>query len=119
MIGERRPVPEPSGPMVPNGPGLPAPAPASASAPWRDIRPELSAEPYVFAAGEPPPGVSPFTVSRASKLGPCSATCEPRAVQRYDPSARTLRVNTSCATPTGLATMSGVTAGPGGSRLAA
>jgi hypothetical protein len=64
MIGERRPVPEPSGSMIPNGPGLPAPAPAPASAPWRDIRPELSAEPYVFAAGEPPPGVSPFAVIR-------------------------------------------------------
>jgi hypothetical protein len=32
-----------SGPLVPNGPGVPAPAR------WRDIRPELSAEPYVFA----------------------------------------------------------------------
>ena len=44
--------------MVPNGPGVPAPAR------WRDIRPELSAEPYVFAAGEPPRGVSPFAVIR-------------------------------------------------------
>jgi hypothetical protein len=26
-----------SGPLVPNGPGIPAPAPAPASAPWRDI----------------------------------------------------------------------------------
>jgi hypothetical protein len=50
-------VPGPSGPMVPNGPG------ASASASWRDIRPELSAEPYVFAAAEPP-GVTPFAVIR-------------------------------------------------------
>lgn len=32
---------------------------------------------------------------------------------RYDPSARTLRVNISCVTLTGLATMSGGTAGPG------
>ena len=31
---------------------------------WRDIRPELSAEPYVFAVGEPPPGVTPFAVIR-------------------------------------------------------
>ena len=51
-------VPGPSGHMVPNGPGIPA------SAQWRDIRPELSPEPYVFAAGEPPPGVSPFVVIR-------------------------------------------------------
>ena len=47
-----------SGPLVPNGPGVPAPAR------WRDIQPELSAEPYVFAAGEPPPGVTPFAVIR-------------------------------------------------------
>jgi hypothetical protein len=39
--------------------------------------------------------------------------------ERYEPPARTLRVNTSCATRKNLATMSGVTAGPGGSRLAA
>ena len=37
-------VPGPSGPMVPNGPGIPA------SAQWRDIRPELSAEPYDYVA---------------------------------------------------------------------
>ncbi len=47
-----------SGPLIPNGPGNPAPAR------WHDIAPELSAEPYVFAAGEPPPGVSPFAVIR-------------------------------------------------------
>lgn len=35
-----------------------------ASAGWRDIQPDLSDEPYVFAAGEPPPGVSPFAVIR-------------------------------------------------------
>jgi hypothetical protein len=44
--------------LVPNGPGVPAPSR------WRDIRPELSAEPYVFAAGEPSPGVTPFAVIR-------------------------------------------------------
>jgi hypothetical protein len=49
---------------IPNGPGDPAPAPVPAPAGWRDIRPELSAEPYVFATGEPPPGVSPFAVIR-------------------------------------------------------
>ena len=51
-------VPEPTGPIIPNGPGDTAPAR------WRDIRPELSAEPYVFAAGEPPRGVAPFAVIR-------------------------------------------------------
>jgi hypothetical protein len=48
--------------LIPNGPDIPAPTPAPA--PWRDIAPELSAEPYVFAAGEPPAGVSPFAVIR-------------------------------------------------------
>ncbi|MGH3198998.1 MAG: ACT domain-containing protein [Streptosporangiaceae bacterium] len=60
-------VPEPDDLYIPNGPGDPDPAPASAPDGWRDIRPELSAEPYVFAAGElpgPPPGVSPFAVIR-------------------------------------------------------
>jgi hypothetical protein len=70
-----------SGPLVPNGPGIPAPAPAPASAPWRDIAPELSAEPYVFA-----------------RRGPCSASYESRA---------TPAVNNSCAPPACLATMSG------------
>ena len=32
--------------------------------PWRDIQPDLSAEPYVFTTGEPPPGMSPFAVIR-------------------------------------------------------
>ena len=36
----------------------------SPSRPWRDIQPDLSAEPYVFTTGEPPPGVSPFAVIR-------------------------------------------------------
>ena len=57
-------VPGPWSPMVPNEPGVPAPAPASAPSGWRDILPELSAEPYVFAAGEAPPGVTPFAVIR-------------------------------------------------------
>ena len=50
-------VPEPED--IPNGPGDPSPAPGPAPEGWRDIRPELSAEPYVFAAGElqgPPRG---------------------------------------------------------------
>ena len=57
-------VPGPSGPMVPNEPGVPAPASASAPPGWREILPELSAEPYVFAAAEAPPGVTPFAVIR-------------------------------------------------------
>jgi GNAT superfamily N-acetyltransferase len=60
-------VPEPDDLYVPNGAGNPGPAPVSAPDGWRDIRPELSAEPYVFAAGEltdPPPGVSPFAIIR-------------------------------------------------------
>jgi hypothetical protein len=31
---------------------------------WSDIQPDLHAEPYVFAAGEPPPGVFPFALIR-------------------------------------------------------
>lgn len=31
---------------------------------WSDSQPDLHAEPYVFAAGEPPPGVAPFAVIR-------------------------------------------------------
>ena len=34
------------------------------SAGWRDIQPDLSAEPYVFATGEPPAGLSPYAVIR-------------------------------------------------------
>ena len=54
----------PPDPFIPNGRGDLAPAPAPARPGWRDIRPDLAAEPYVFAAGEPPPGVSPFAVIR-------------------------------------------------------
>jgi uncharacterized protein len=45
-------------------PGDSALTSALESGDWRDIRPELSAEPYVFAAGEPPPGVTAFAVIR-------------------------------------------------------
>jgi uncharacterized protein len=55
---------EPDGLNIPNGPGDPGPVPVPAPDGWHDIRPELSAEPYVFAAGPPPPGVSPFAVIR-------------------------------------------------------
>jgi len=50
--------------LNPNEPGSPFPAPVPAPGGWRDIQPDLSGEPYVFAAGEPPAGVSPFAVSR-------------------------------------------------------
>jgi uncharacterized protein len=50
--------------LIPNEPGSPSPAPVPAPGGWRDIQPDLSGEPYVFAAGEPPPGVSPFAVIR-------------------------------------------------------
>ena len=49
--------------IIPNEPGYPSPAPAPAPGGWRDIQPDLSAEPYVFTTGEPP-GVSPFAVIR-------------------------------------------------------
>lgn len=49
---------------MPNEPGHPSSPPVPAPSGWRDIQPELSAEPYVFAAGEPPPGASPFAVIR-------------------------------------------------------
>jgi len=50
--------------LIPNEPGYPSPAPVPAPGGWRDIQPDLSGEPYVFAAGEPPAGVSPFAVIR-------------------------------------------------------
>ena len=50
--------------IIPNEPGYPSPAPRPAPGGWRDIQPDLSAEPYVFTTGEPPPGVSPFAVIR-------------------------------------------------------
>jgi GNAT superfamily N-acetyltransferase len=78
-------VREPSSLFPPNGPPAspqatsPAASPAAASpaaaspaaaagAPaagdWSDIQPDLYAEPYVFAVGEPPPGVVPFALIR-------------------------------------------------------
>jgi GNAT superfamily N-acetyltransferase len=57
-------VPQPVTLFVPNGPAYPSPAIDSAPHGWRDIRPDLHAEPYVFAAGEAPPGVAPFALIR-------------------------------------------------------
>jgi uncharacterized protein len=31
---------------------------------WHDLQPDLRPQPYVFATGEPPPGVSPFALIR-------------------------------------------------------
>ena len=49
---------------MPNDPPCSVPATDPAAGGWRDIRPDLQAEQYVFAAGEPPPGVSPFALIR-------------------------------------------------------
>ena len=68
-------VPDPSSLFPPNGPPASPQATSSAvssaaaaGAPavdnWSDIRPDLHAEPYVFAAGEPPPGAVPFALIR-------------------------------------------------------
>jgi GNAT superfamily N-acetyltransferase len=47
----------------PNGPDS-SPQVNSPATSWSDIQPDLDAEPYVFAVGEPPPGVSPFALIR-------------------------------------------------------
>jgi hypothetical protein len=68
-------VPQPVSSFPPNGPEscpqATSPAASSAAAErapaaddWSDIQPDLHAEPYVVAAGEPPPGVSPFALIR-------------------------------------------------------
>jgi len=64
LFMEKSLIPEPENILIPNVPGYPSPPPAPADHGWRDIRPDLFAEPYVFAEGEPPPGVSPFAVIR-------------------------------------------------------
>jgi len=68
---------------------------------WRDIGPDLSAEQYVFAAGEPPPGVSPFALIREEE-GPTLVLTRADADQAglvYDYVAAkiTLRVNSALA----------------------
>jgi uncharacterized protein len=45
---------------MPNGPAFSSRASSSAEASWRGLRPDLHAEPYVFAAAQVPPGVSVF-----------------------------------------------------------
>ena len=68
-------VPQPVSSFPPNGPEscpqATSPAASSAAAErapaaddWSDIQPDLHAEPYVFASGDPPPGVSPFALIR-------------------------------------------------------
>ncbi len=79
------------------------PRPASAPAPggWRDIQPDLSAEPYVFTAGESPPGVSSFAVIREDEgvTVILTRTDADRAGLAYDYVAAriTLRVNSALA----------------------
>jgi hypothetical protein len=68
---------------------------------WRDIEPDLSAEQYVFAAGEPPPGVSPFALIREDE-GPTlilTRTDADRVGLAYDYVAAriTLRINSALA----------------------
>jgi uncharacterized protein len=68
---------------------------------WNNIEPDLSAEPYVFAAGEPPPGVSPFALIREEE-GPTLVLTRAdadRAGLAYDYVAAriTLRVNSALA----------------------
>src|ERR1700676_3460030 len=47
---------------MPNVPACSDQASDSAVASWRDLRPDLHAEPYVFAAAQVPPGVSAFAL---------------------------------------------------------
>jgi hypothetical protein len=68
---------------------------------WNNIEPDLSAEPYVFAAAEPPPGVSPFALIREEE-GPTLVLTRAdadRAGLAYDYVAAriTLRVNSALA----------------------
>ena len=68
---------------------------------WRDIEPDLSAEQYVFAAAEPPPGVSPFALIREDE-GPTlilTRTDADRVGLAYDYVAAriTLRINSALA----------------------
>jgi len=57
----------PPGPMsiIPNEPAHSPRAPSQVPGGWRDIRPDLSGDQYVFAAADQvPPGVTPFAVIR-------------------------------------------------------
>ena len=68
---------------------------------WNNIEPDLSAEPYVFAAAEPPPGVSPFALIREEE-GPTLVLTRADADRTglaYDYVAAriTLRVNSALA----------------------
>ena len=68
---------------------------------WKNIGPDLSAEPYVFAAAEPPPGVSPFALIREEE-GPTLVLTRADAdraglVYDYVAARITLRVNSALA----------------------
>lgn len=56
---------EPVSSFSPNDPACSSAASAPAAGGWRDIRPDLAGEQYVFATGPGvPPGASPFAVIR-------------------------------------------------------
>jgi uncharacterized protein len=68
---------------------------------WKNTEPDLSAEPYVFAAAEPPPGVSPFSLIREEE-GPTLVLTRADAdraglVYDYVAARITLRVNSALA----------------------
>jgi len=90
---------------MPNGPASSPQESHPAPQGWRDIKPDLSPEPYVFAVGEPPPGVSPFALIREDEGTTLILTRSDadRAGLAYDYVAAriTLRVN-SALTATGL-----------------
>jgi uncharacterized protein len=96
-------VPEP-GPslFIPNEPGRSPAVPSPAAGGWRDIQPDLAAEPYVFAgADQLPPGVDPFAIIREDEgmtLVLTRAEAD-RAGLRYGYAAAriTLRVNSALA----------------------
>ena len=53
--------------LIPKDLALPPRRPCLRPGGWRDIQPDLSGELYVFTAGEPPAGVSPFAVIRENE----------------------------------------------------
>jgi uncharacterized protein len=109
-------IPEPGSLFPPNGPPaspqvIPSAASPAAAASvraaggWSDIRPDLHAEPYVFAAGEPPPGAAPFALIREDEgltlILTRAAADEAGLAYDYVAARITLRVN-SALTATGL-----------------
>jgi hypothetical protein len=102
-------LPAPAGDHDPERAGCSRPGVGLRTHRWRDILPGLSAESYVFAAGEPPPGVAPFAVIREDEGVTLILTRSDAdlAGLDYDVNPATPGVNIPCAAPAGLATMSG------------